>query len=311
MRKALVVGGNGFIGSHLVDALVKQGWKVAVLDLHERRYEPAPASVEYIQGDLSQSYLVREAVTGVDIVFHLAWATIHEVSNYDPAADVHANLIPSLHLLEACRQAEVHRIVFSSSGGTVYGIPQALPITEGHPHYPINAYGITKLAVEKYLHMFWHLYGLEYVVLRPSVPYGPRQNPLGRQGAAAVFLYRVAQGLPVTIWGDGSVTRDYFYISDLVTALLAAAGQKLNQQCIFNLGGGQEISLNQLLQMVEETVGKKAVVEYRPGRKFDATRLLLDTQLAARELNWQPQVSLASGLAQTWAWMSATLEIHD
>jgi UDP-glucose 4-epimerase len=270
-----------------------------------------PASVHYIQGDLSQSYLVREALAGVDIVFHLAWATIHEVSNYDPAADVHANLIPSLHLLEACRHAGVQRIVFSSSGGTVYGLTQAAPISEEHPQQPINAYGITKLAVEKYLHMFWHLYGLDYVILRPSVPYGPRQNPLGRQGAIAVFLYRVARNLPITIWGDGSVTRDYFYIADLVDALLAAGNRELNQQRIFNIGGGEEISLNRLLQLVEETVGKKATVEYQPGRKFDATRILLDTRLAARELKWQPRIPLTSGLAQTWAWMSATLEIHE
>jgi UDP-glucose 4-epimerase len=311
MKKALVVGGNGFIGSHLVDALIQQEWTVVVLDLQERRYKPAPDSVHYIQGDLSQSYLVREALAGIDTVFHLAWATIHEVSNYDPAADVHANLIPTLHLLEDCRHADVRRVVFSSSGGTVYGSPQTLPITEDHPQYPINAYGITKLAVEKYLHMFWHLYGLDYAVLRPSVPYGPRQNPLGRQGAVAVFLYRVAQGLPITIWGDGSITRDYFYIADLVDALLAVADRNLNQQRVFNIGGGEEISLNHLLHMVEETVGKKAIVDYRPGRQFDATHLLLDTRLAASELSWQPQVSLVDGLAQTWAWMSSTLEIHE
>jgi UDP-glucose 4-epimerase len=311
MKKALVVGGNGFIGSHLVDALLQQEWGVTILDLQERRYEPMPLSAYFIQGDLSQSYLVRQALAGVDIVFHLAWATIHEVSNRDPAADIHANLIPSLHLLEACRESGVHRIVFVSSGGTVYGLPEELPILETHPQNPINAYGITKVAVEKYLHMFQHLHNLDYAVLRPSVPYGPRQNPLGRQGAVAVFLYRVAQGLPITIWGDGSVTRDYFHVSDLVDALIAASEKDLSTYRTFNVGGGEELSLSGLLQLVEETVGKKAVVDYQPGRDFDAPRILLDTRRAKRELNWQPKVSLVDGLAQTWEWMSRTFDNHE
>ena len=306
--RVLVVGGNGFIGSHLVDRLIERGWNVVVFDLYERRYDPMPPQVQFIRGDLTQSYLVREALTGIDIVFHLAWATIHEVSNQDPAADINANLIPSVHLIEATYRAGVSRVIFISSGGTVYGPTQELPIAETHPQNPITAYGITKLAVEKYLQMFKHLYGLDYVILRPSVPYGPRQNPLGRQGAIAVFMYRVAHGLPVTIWGDGSTTRDYFYISDLVEALVAAAERELGQHHIFNIGGGEEISLVQLSRLVEETVGKKAIIEYDSARKFDAPRIILDTRLACQELNWQPKVSLTQGLTQTWRWMSATID---
>jgi len=305
--RALVIGGNGFIGSHLVDKLVASEWDVVVFDLHERRYDPMPPKVNFIRGDLNQSYLIREALTGADIVFHLAWTTIHETSNQDPAADVSANLIPSVRLFEACQRAGVCRVVFTSSGGTVYGPARELPIPETHPQNPITAYGITKLAVEKYLQMFEHLYHLDYVILRPSVPYGPRQNPLGRQGAVTVFLYRVAHGLPVTIWGDGSTTRDYFYISDLADALVASAERDLGENRIFNIGGGAEISLNQLVVLVEETIGQKAVVEYRPARHFDASRIVLDTSLARQELNWRPKVSLAQGLAQTWAWMSATI----
>jgi UDP-glucose 4-epimerase len=311
MKKALVVGGNGFIGSHLVDELIRREWNVVVLDLQERRYEPMPASVHFIQGDLTQSYLVREALTGVDIVFHLAWATIHEVANQDPAADVETNLIPSIRLLEACLRSGVQRFVFTSSGGTVYGPTQEIPIVETHSQNPINAYGITKLAMEKYLGMFNHLYGLEYAVLRPSVPYGPRQNPLGRQGAVAVFLYRLGQGQPITLWGDGSVTRDYFYVADLVEALIAAAERDLGLHRIFNIGGGEEISLLRLLQLAEEVVGKRAVVDYQPGRNFDTTRILLDIRLAKHKLNWQPGISLLDGLAQTWTWMAQTFEIHE
>lgn len=306
--KALVVGGNGFIGSHLVDELITRDWEVVVLDLYERRYGAVPKSVKFIRGDLSQLFLVREALTGVDVVFHLAWTTIHEIANQDLAADVHANLVPSIQLMEASRLAGVKKIIFTSSGGTVYGPAIQIPISETHPKNPINGYGVTKLAVEKYLHMFHHLYGLEHAIFRPSVPYGPRQNPLGRQGAVAVFLYRVAHGMPITIWGDGSVTRDYFYISDLVDAMVLGAEQQLDVERIFNIGGAKEVSLNELLAYVEKTVGEKASVEYLPPRKFDAPRVVLDTQVARRTLNWRPRVTLTEGLVETWDWMSKTIQ---
>jgi UDP-glucose 4-epimerase len=302
--KALVVGGNGFIGSHLVDLLAASGWEVVVLDFQGRRYDPLPAGVHFVHGDLNQAYIVREALVGVDVAFHLAWATIHEVANQDPAADISVNLIPTIHLIEACRSTGVRRLVFTSSGGTVYGPTNQIPIKESHPQNPINAYGITKLAVEKYLQMFNHLHGFDFAVLRPSVPYGPRQNPLGKQGAVAVFLHRVSRDLPVTIWGDGTTVRDYFYIGDLVAALKAAAESPLERERIFNIGGLQGISLDCLLEKVEKTVGKKAKVEYLSERKFDAPKIVLDTSLAKQVLGWEVKVSLDEGLETTWKWMA-------
>lgn len=306
---ALVIGGNGFIGSHLVDHLVTAGADVTVLDLHDRRYDALPAGVRFVRGDLNQLYLVREALAGVDVVYHLAWASIHEVANLDPAADITTNLIPTVHLLEAACQAGVRRFVFSSSGGTVYGPVVEQPILEDHPLRPVNAYGVNKVAVEKYIHMFHHLYGLDYAILRPSVPYGPRQNPLARQGAAVVFLHRVAAGLPLTIWGDGSVVRDYFYVSDLVSALATAGTHPLDHHRVFNLGGSEAVTLNELVAAVEQTVGRKAEVHYEPQRNFDAPHVFLDTGRAAEVLDWQPAVSLADGLARTWAWMRQAFEL--
>ena len=302
--KTLVVGGNGFIGSHLVDKLVENDWEVVILDLHERRYDAIPSQVRFIRGDLSQSYLVRESLMGVDVVFHLAWSGIPEISIIDPIAAIQTNLHPSINLFDACLQAKVGRVIFISSGGTIYGPAQAIPIPETHPQSPINVYGINKLMTEKYLEMYNILYGLDYAIIRPSVPYGPRQNHLAKQGAIAVFLYRVAKQIPIAIWGDGSITRDFFYISDLAAALIACAERKIIQERIYNIGGGKEISLNSLLKSIEDTVGKKAIVEYHPARKFDASRIVLDIKRAERELDWAPGISLQQGLTKTWEWMS-------
>ncbi len=310
MSRALVVGGNGFIGAHLVVGLLDAGWDVTVLHKYEQpRYSKMPSPVHFLRGDLTQESLLAEAVTGQDVVFHLLWTTtaIHEVANRDPAADVQANLIPTIHLMEACRDAGVGRLLFTSSGGTVYGRTQMAPIPENHANNPITAYGVSKLSVEKYLQMFHHLHGLEFGIFRPSVPYGPYQNPLARQGAVAVFLYRVAKGLPLTIWGDGSITRDYFYISDLVDALILGGTQSLGKSPIFNIGGAEEVSLNQLIASVEETIGQKAIIDYKPARDFDATRVVLDTDHAHTTLGWEPKVPMKEGLAKTWQWMQETI----
>lgn len=304
---ALVVGGNGFIGSHLVDGLLARGQQVTILDIQERRWDAMPAAARFIRGDIGASYLIREALIGVGVVYHLAWTTIHEVANQDPAADVQSNLVPTIRLIEACQGATSPRFVFVSSGGTVYGPARQLPIGESHPRNPITAYGVSKLAVEKYLQMYHHVAGLDYAVLRPSVPYGPRQNPLGKQGAINVFLHRVAHGLPVTIWGDGRISRDFFYITDLVDALILAGEQPLSDQRTFNIGGREEISLIQALETIQRTVGRAAVIDYKPARGFDAPRIVLDTTLARRTLGWQARVDFEEGVARTWDWIRTVL----
>ena len=303
MAKALILGGNGFIGSHLVDALTGAGWETVVLDRNQRRYDALPTGVRFIQGRFNQPGLLRAALTGVDVVFHLAWASIPASSNRNMVADVEANLIPSLQLLEHCVAAGVRRVIFVSSGGTVYGPARQCPIPENHPTHPINAYGVHKLTVEKYLNMFYHLHGLEYIILRPSVPYGPRQNPLGKQGAVAVFLYRIWRNLPLTLWGDGHITRDFFYISDLILALLACTHCSMTANPVFNIGGCEEISLLQLIEQIEQLIGQRARLDFQPPRKFDAQHIILDTHRAKQELDWTPQIPFSQGLELTWNWM--------
>lgn len=306
MQQVLVTGGNGFIGSHLVDALAASGHRVIVLDLFPRIYGNLPEGALFIQGTLQDLHTIRHILEDnqIQLVYHTAWANIHETATKDPLGDIQANVAPSLNLLTACNDTGVQRVIYLSSGGTIYGLPQEYPIKENHPTNPINAYGVTKLIVEKYLHMFFHLYGLEYIILRPSVPYGPRQNPHRHQGAVSVFVHQALHQEPVTIFGDGEVIRDYFYIDDLINALLAAKEIPFDvQKNTFNLGGRHPYTLNELVRRIEAALGIKLQVKYEPTRRFDVPKLLLDVQLAQSTLNWSPAVLLDEGITRTAQWL--------
>ena len=306
MKNILITGGNGFIASHLVDTLAASGHKVTVLDVYPRPYDSLPRGVNFVQGTLQDIHLVRRTLEDhrIELVYHAAWANIHETALKDPVADVQTNLVASINLLSACQDTGVKRVIYLSSGGTVYGLPKHIPIPEDHPTNPINAYGITKLTVEKYLHMFHHLYGLEYTILRPSVPYGPRQNPFHHQGVVTVFIYKALIQEPITIFGDGEVVRDYFYLGDLTRALETSKDLVFDpSNNTFNLGGMQPHSLNELVKKIESALDKKMLVNHEPARKFDVPHILLDTSLAQASLNWKPAVSLEEGIQRTADWL--------
>ncbi len=304
MKNALVVGGNGFIGYHLVWALINSKWHVTVYDQAiQSRFVNWSTPPNYVQGDLDNRELVQKCLSQTDIVFHLACTTIPKTSNDDPAYDVQSNVIATINMLTECVTANIRRVVFLSSGGTIYGIPQQLPVPEDHPREPICSYGVTKLMIEHYLHLFKHLYGLSYCIIRPSNPYGEQQNFLGNQGAIAVFLGRIASGQPITIWGDGSVTRDYIYVGDLAQACLMAAETNIPDLTI-NIGSGEGLSLNKLLEVICDTLGVKAQIEYQDRRSFDVPTLVLDTSRAHQLLGWKPTMTLKSGIKRTWDWIS-------
>jgi len=295
----LVLGGNGFIGSHLVDKLLAEGHKVRVFDKYEEHYRKPIAGGDYCYGDFGNRGLLADALNGIDIVFHLISTTLPETSNDDPVFDVQSNVVETLFLLEQCVTKKIQKVVFISSGGTVYGIPVELPVHEDNPTSPECSYGITKLVIEKYLALFKLLHGANYVIVRPSNSYGDRQNPNSIQGAIPVFLNKVAKGESIEIWGDGEVVRDYIFIDDLVEGIYKAATVNA-QSRIFNLGSSTGHSLNHIVKIIRRITEREVKVEYKAKRAFDIPKIYLDISRAREELSWAPVTSLESGIEKTW-----------
>ncbi|MBI5101810.1 MAG: NAD-dependent epimerase/dehydratase family protein [Nitrospirae bacterium] len=303
--KCLVLGGGGFIGSHICDHLVAAGHEVRVfekvglskanvLHLHEK--------IEWMEGDFLNPDCLRGAVKDAEIIFHLISATIPRDSNDNPVYDITSNIIPTLHLLEAARSAGVRKIILSSSGGTVYGIPRKIPISEEHPTEPICSYGIHKLMIEKYLFLYHKLYGLDFAVMRISNPYGERQRQTGNQGVVPIFLSKVMHGETIEIWGDGSVVRDYLHISDVARAAVMMTEARLPKK-ILNIGSGIGMSLNALLAEIQKVTGLAPNVRYTSCRPFDVPANILDIALARDTLGWGPRVDLTDGLRATMEYL--------
>lgn len=296
--KILVMGGSGFIGSALIRALLQQGHQVQVFDRDVRALsQQFPEIIHPIQADFSDVMSLSEAMIGVDLIFHLISTSVPATSNKNPVHDVESNLVNTVKLLELMRSAEVKRIVYLSSGGTVYGNPTALPITESHPTNPTCSYGIVKLAIEKYLQMYAELYELDVTILRPSNPYGPGQTHKGVQGFIGTCIDKINSGQPIAIWGDGSVIRDYIYIDDVVSACVDAMNSKARGP--LNVSSGVGYSLNQLIGMIEKNIGKPVEVIYQQKRNFDIPEVVLDNQLAKSLLGWTPLTSIEQGLKMT------------
>jgi len=304
--KCLVLGGNGFIGSHLVDKLLLHRHAVRVFDKYEEHYRKPLAGVDYHYGDFGNRGLMESALSDIGIVFHLIHTTLPKTSNDDPVFDVQSNVVETLFLLERCVIKKIKKVIFISSGGTVYGNPTRLPVSEDDPTNPECSYGITKLTIEKYLALFKRLYNLDYTIVRPSNPYGRRQNPLGIQGAVTVFLGKAAKNEPLEIWGDGEIVRDYIYIDDLVDGIYKAAILNTSSR-IFNVGTGLGYSLNDIVKIIRKVTGCNVGVEYKAMRSFDVQKILLDNSRAGKELSWFPTTTLEIGIKKTWQFIKELL----
>ncbi len=310
-KRCLVLGGRGFIGSHLITALLNRGFRVRCLD--RPHVKPIGEShlgnsnFELYEGDFSSETDVAEAIKDCDFCYHLVSTTLPKSSNADPVFDVESNVIGTIRLLNHAAQHRLQKIIFVSSGGTVYGTPLQVPIPECHPTNPACSYGITKLTIEKYLALFRNLHGLDYTVLRLANPYGEGQRTFANQGAVAVFLGKVLRGEPIEIWGDGSVIRDYIHVSDVIDALLLSITPS-NERYVFNVGSGCGHSLNEVLATIEDVTGRQAIKRYLGARVFDIPVNVLAIDAAKDSLGWHPKVNFAAGVARFAKWLLASEE---
>jgi len=305
----MIYGGGGFIGSHLAKNLLDKRYEVKIFEklnfslknIQDFINDSTP--LEIIEGDFNNEVDIKKSLKNVDYVFHLVSSTLPATSNLNPLYDVETNLISTLKFLQACIESKVKKIIFMSSGGTVYGIPKEIPIKETHPNHPICSYGIIKKTIEDYLFMYRKIYGLDYFVFRLSNPYGEKQNPSALQGVIPVFLNKIHKGEPIEIWGDGEVIRDYIYVKD-ATDLLVSSLEIATDEKVFNVGSGKGTSLNDLLDIMKKITGRDVNVKYLEGRAFDIPVNILDISLAQSRFGWTPSTDLEKGLRITYEYIT-------
>jgi UDP-glucose 4-epimerase len=303
----LVTGGAGFIGSHVSGALLAAGHRVAILDnVSTGKRSNVPQGAEFVELDVTDAGLLGGAFAriGPEVVFHLAAQIDVRKSMTDPLFDASTNVLGTVNVLRACTDAHVRRIVYSSTGGALYGEPSFLPADEGAEITPLSPYGVAKYCAEQYIGYEHRMHGLEAVVLRYANVYGPRQDPLGEAGVVAIFTRQILEGETPVIYGDGEQTRDFVFAGDVAQANMLALG---GPQGTYNIGSGVETSVNDLIRAFARVTGRRIEPEYRPGRAGEVRRIALDARKARKELGWRPAVSLEDGLAQTVEWVRQTL----
>ena len=298
--KVLVTGGGGFIGSHVVDGLIAAGHEVSIVDNQSTgsRRNVNPAATFY-EADIRSPELAEifDAARPEIVDHHAAHAEVRE-SVDDPVYDADVNVLGSINLFQQCVRTGVRKVIFISSGGAVYGEPQALPCAEDHPILPLSPYGASKAAVELYLFLYKQTYGLDYTVLRYANVYGPRQDMLAEEGrVVAIFSQLMLAGRQPTINGDGEQQRDFLHVADAVAANLLALERGSGQA--YNLGVGRPTSVNQLFALLKGLTSFAGEAAYGPARPGEVYRIFLDSSKAGRELGWEPRVGLEEGLRDT------------
>ena len=299
--KTLVLGGCGFIGSHIVDQLVASGHSVRVIDRYPEKYREPVRGVDYNFGDFRDTMALIEALVDVELVFHLVSATFPGTAELDPQADVRDNILPTLSLLDAMAKFGVHRLLYLSSGGTVYGIPNTVPTPETHPLRPINSYGIVKVTIEHYIELYRRTRRLLPIIIRPSNPYGPRQGHVGVQGVITTFLNRIARNEPIEVWGDGSVVRDYLYVEDLARLCVTAADS--GKVGVYNGGSGQGTSVREIITYIEQATGRILNPVFKQARPVDVPNSVLDMSVVMKKFGWRSETRLQDGISRSWEWL--------
>ncbi len=296
--KVLVTGGAGFIGSHIVDALVGTGCTVTVVDdLSTGRLENINPRVNFFRAGVESADLIEViAAERPDTVMHQAAQVDVQRSLREPGSDAEANILGVINLLEACRRYGVRKVVYASSAA-VYGTPHYLPVDEKHPVKPQSPYGISKFAAEHYLRIYNEIYGIQFTVLRYANVFGPRQDASGEGGVVAIFIKRVMQGEAPPVFGDGEQSRDFIFVKDVAAANLAAIHRGSGR--ILNIGTGAGTSVNNLFQSIRKITGSQLEPSYYPARPGDIVHSRLTNEKAREELDWSPSFSLEEGLRES------------
>ena len=306
MTTCLVFGGGGFLGSHIARGLIEKGYNVRVFDSFPAgmaNLEIIRDRLEIIKGDFLNEQDVSNALEDVDYLFHYISTTVPATAKKDPVYDIESNVIGAVKLFQQALNYKIKKVIFPSSGGTVYGEPLSLPIRETDPLNPAEPYAIAKAAIERYLQYFYNTYGLDYNIIRYSNPYGEGQNPHGQQGVIPIFLNKIRQGERPVIYGDGSMIRDYIYITDAVNATIAVIEKQTNER-LFNVGSGEGTSINQLIDIMSIITGKKIQPEYVKNGRAYIQRIVLDISKVRGEVGWKPRTNLQDGMKKTWDWIN-------
>ncbi len=307
----LVTGGAGFIGSHVVDVLVKQKHRVTVLDdISSGNKAFLNSSARFVRGKIeapSTVALVKQLKP--DAIYHFAAQKDARLSVTDPVLDARINVLGLLQLIKGTMGRKLKRFVLASTGGAIYGGATTIPTPETYPAHPLSPYGVSKLASEHYLNAYREVGGLPFVALRFANVYGPRQNPKSEAGVIAIFARALLCGERPTIFGDGRQTRDYVYIDDVVSACVAALTTK--HLGIYNIGTGVETSLQDVYNKLQELIGTSLSPKRGPAQRGEERRSAIAIEKAAEFLNWEPEIILEEGLKKTIAWQCASLETRN
>ena len=316
LARCCVIGGGGFIGSHLAGQLLASGREVTVVGRRPTlRYSP-PNGVRYLAGDYGNREFLRRLLDEADEVVHLAYATVPQTSFEDPVRDITANLPQSVQLFAEASRRKIAKLVFVSSGGTVYGRVRAIPVREDHPTMPVSPYGITKLALEKYAFMYRELEDLSVVIVRPGNAYGPNQVPYSGQGFIATAIASILRGREISLFGDPGTVRDYLHVTDVSAGILAALTSGVPGVC-YNIGSGVGRSNRDILDALEPLAARMNLmprVTVLPARRFDVPVNILDSRGLAKDTGWHPRTLFVDGITSTWDWycrnLGAEMEIR-
>ena len=303
MAKTLVLGADGFIGYHLTMGLLEAGHSVRAFSrMRDGKATNLPqerANLELFPGDFFNREDLDRALDGVDYVFHFVSTTNPAISAKDPLLDIRTNMRMSVELFQLCASHKVKRVIFPSTGGAIYGRDAERAFTEEDLTEPISPYAIGKLAIEGYQRFFKQVHDLDYLTLRISNPFGERQNVVGSQGVIPIFMNLIKQGLPLNVFGDGSTVRDYISVGDLTKAIVRSFDQPAKHR-LYNLGSGTSLSINELIAVLENTMGKKAQINYHPARPADTRRVVLDVSRFESEFGKVASTPFEEAVRATW-----------